>query len=593
MHSNGTVGTARWVKVALTVGFLGLAGGAYGAVSDPATGYELSVYKATPLTFWVGVGVALLAGLVVAWFGATAAGRTVGCVLGGGAVSAVLALPLLRGYYFLGHADTMTYFGWVKDIAAGGLTPDELLYPGIHTLAVFVGQGARLPLWRALLLVVFLFCVAFFVFFPLAVRRLVDRDRIVTLAAFSAFLLLPVNLLSTHVQAHSFTQTLLFSALVVFLLVLYLRTEGEQARGRAVGALLALSTSAMVLYHPQQAANLLAVFLAVAVSQFVTGALNWRRKFRPIYAQTGLFGTVFVAWTARHYSSIEIPLSNLATGLLGYLRGSPPTAGEEVVTQAQSLSAIGAGLVEIYLKLFLVSTVYLGLAGLLALAVVWNRTDYDFPDRLVALFAVGVVAVSPLPVAYFLGNVSEHYFRHLGFIMLLVSVFGALALSEGHQLFDRSRRGGLGTLYSYGVPVALALMLVLSLVAFLPSPYIDKPNRHVTQSERAGYETALDSTPEDAEFAALQGKLYRYYDGIYGTTDTPNNRRSVSAQNMTSLGSFFDGEGYVAVSEYERQREVDAYRQLRFSRAEFASLRTQTDVDRVFANREMTLYRVG
>jgi hypothetical protein len=62
---------------------------------------------------------------------------------------------------------------------------------------------------------------------------------------------------------------------------------------------------------------------------------------------------------------------------------------------------------------------------------------------------------------------------------------------------------------------------------------------------------------------------------------------------MTSLGSFFDGEGYVAVSEYERQREVDAYRQLRFSRAEFASLRTQTDVDRVFANREMTLYRIG
>jgi hypothetical protein len=166
MHSNGTVGTARWVKVALTVGFLGLAGGAYGAVSDPATGYELSVYKATPLTFWVGVGVALLAGLVVAWFGATAAGRTVGCVLGGGAVSAVLALPLLRGYYFLGHADAMTHFGWVKDIAAGGLTPDELLYPGIHTLAVFVGQSAGLPLRRALLLVVFLFCVTFFVFFP-------------------------------------------------------------------------------------------------------------------------------------------------------------------------------------------------------------------------------------------------------------------------------------------------------------------------------------------------------------------------------------------------------------------------------------------
>jgi len=57
---------SRLSKIALLVGFGALLVGTLTAYRDPATGYELSIYRGTPWTFWAGVGVALVASLTVA-----------------------------------------------------------------------------------------------------------------------------------------------------------------------------------------------------------------------------------------------------------------------------------------------------------------------------------------------------------------------------------------------------------------------------------------------------------------------------------------------------------------------------------------------
>lgn len=593
MYGSRRTGT-RLTKAGLITGFLALTAGCVAAITNPATGFELSIYTATPVAFWAGVGVALLIALVVAWFETARPLRTVACVLGGGAVSAVLALPILRGYYFFGHADAMTHLGWTKDLASGRMATTELIYPGIHTFAVFLGGITGRSLQWSLMFVVFLLGVLFLVLFPVGVRRLTDRDRTTELAAFSAFMLLPINLLSTHQQAHAFTQALFFSTLVLFVLFVYLQLDPRSSSPRdlGTGALLALSTAAVVLYHPQQAANLLLVFGAIAGYQLVGTWRGWTRPFRNVYGQTIWFGTVFAAWTFAHTSFVRRPIANLVGGVVGYLTGNPPTAGGAVVSQTQSLTAIGSGIVEIYLKLFLVSTVYLVLAGVLAVAVLRHRTPDDFPDRITAFLVLGLVAVTPLPVLYFLGNVAEHYFRHFGFIMLVVSILGALALSAGRRWASRADDRDAASIYKVAVPVALAVMLVLSLVTVFPSPYIHKSNRHVTQSEMTGYELALDNVDND-DVVSIRGQIHRYSDGIYGTRARAENRQRVDAANLTSLPSFFDGEGYVVISEYERRREVGAYEGLRFTEEDFEALSTRRGVDRVLANREVTLYHVG
>jgi hypothetical protein len=595
MHSGISTGDSRWSKLALIVGFCSLSLAVTAAIVAPATAFELSLYSATPLVFWFGAGSALLMSLLVGWFARWGRVRAIACVLGGGTITTIVALPLIRGYYFFGHADAMTHLGWVKNLAAGEIGPTAFIYPGTHLLSVFVSETTGYPVRRALMLVVVLVSVLFLLLFPLAVRRLLDRERIVTIAAFSAFLLLPVNLLSTHLQAHPFTQALLYSTLVLFVLFVYLGIAPSSAASerRSVGAFLGLTTAGVVFYHPQQAVNLLVVFAAITTYQALARRLGWDRRSQSLYGQTVWFAAVFLGWTAVQYSQIDGPASNLATGVLRYLRGAPPTAGGAVTSQSQSLSAIGAGLVEMYLKLFLVSTIYIALAGLVVLAVFLNRTDQRFPNRQVTFLTAGLVAMTPLPVLYFLADVAEHYFRHYGFIMLLVSVLSILAISEAESWADALPTGMFESAYRYGVPVALGVMLVLSVITIYPSPYIYKSNRHVTESEMRGFSLAFDHVENESAMVGIRAKLYRYQDAIKGTEGSPNNERTLTGSNLTSLPAFFDREGYLIYSQYAREREVGAYRELRFTEEEFESVSRQPGVDKLLANREVSLYHVG
>jgi len=105
-----------WVtNAALTLGFLALTAALVSARTNPAVGYEVSVYRATPVAVWAGLGVAFVVSLVVSLFERSRL-RWVGLALGGTAALTVFALPLIRGYYYYGANDAMTHLGWVRDL---------------------------------------------------------------------------------------------------------------------------------------------------------------------------------------------------------------------------------------------------------------------------------------------------------------------------------------------------------------------------------------------------------------------------------------------------------------------------------------------
>ncbi|QLH81184.1 hypothetical protein [Halosimplex pelagicum] len=595
VRANMRTANAPWrvrSKLSLVAGFLSLTGGIYAAIANPATRYELSIYAATPTAFWVGIGGALAVSITVAWFDPHRYGRSLACVLAVLGTGSVVALPLFRAYRFFGHADPMTHLGWVKDFATGALSPSELFYPGVHTVSVFVGRLTGMPLARSLLFVVAVFGLVYLLLFPLVVGRLLDRDRAVVLGTFTAVLLLPINLISTHLHAHPFTQTVLFSSFLLLALLRYLQSPpakgGRSNRGN--GSLLVIAIAAVVLYHPQQAANLLVVFGAISVLQFVG---RWRGRpatYRTVYAHTAFFALTFAVWTLSNASFLRRPVGNLVSGLGGYLTGSASNAGSNVASQGQSLSAIGSGFVEIYLKLFSVTTVFLALAALATLAVVLNWTSDDVPDTIVGYVVFAGVALTPLPVAYFLGSVAEHYFRHFGFMMVLVALLAVVALRELEpRRLDSSRR--LRTFaYEYGVPVLFAVMIPLAVLTAFPSPYIHKANRHVPSAELTGYGTALEHVDESKAIGGIRGKVDRYRDALYGSVRTGERDDDITAENMTALASYYDRGGYFILTEYERQREVAAYEELRYDRADFSTLGRQPGVDRVVANSDVTLY---
>ncbi|WP_152436460.1 MFS transporter [Halosimplex carlsbadense] len=565
------------------------------ARTTPATGYELSIYAQTPDAFWVGVGAATAVGLVTSLFARPAASRVLGLVLGVSSYAAVVGLPLLRGYHYFGRGDGMTHLGWTRGLLVGNNEVFSMFYPGIHTFAIFVGESTGLPLTRSLLYVVFAFAVVFALFVPMCAWALTGDLRTTAVATFSGFLLLPITNISTQLVPHTTTQTVLFAPVVVYLLVRYLRSDrGGTLVPTGAGTLLAVALAALVVYHPQQALNFLLMLATICGLQLV--ARRWIShpsvtEPRRVYAQTGFLAVFWMAWSHGHER-----FRSGATNAVGEISKALTGGGGVAADTAQrggSLTEIGSGLFEIFLKIFSVAGVYSAVTAALLLVALFGRLggDDDIEPSFHRYMAGALVPVAALFGLYVLGSVSTQAFRHLGFLLVFVTLVGAVGIGRGWRLLsDRLPRAPVGS----AVAVFLAVAIVVSALTVFPSPWIYLPSQHVSEQSMSGYETTFEHATVSDGVYSVRGDADRFADAHYARKVPNTPFGSVNETAMRTSLSTYHGTGwYLAVSEADRKREVLAYDQLRYSRESFALVRTQRGVSSVVDNGGFELYYVS
>lgn len=586
-------------KVALLVGYLALATGTLVAVNRPATGYELSIYAATPVAFWLGVGLAVFVSLALSLSGTAGPRRSLALWLGGTAVVAIVALPVVRSYRYYGWNDPMTHLGWVRDLATGGIAPESLFYPAVHTVSLFGARVLGMPLTRAVLVTVVLCVVLYVLFVTLTVRTLTTGPRAVAIGLFSAALVLPVTNLSTHPQAHPFTQTTLLSALLLFLLVVYLSdpdTTGVVTTS-PVALLLVVVSLSLVVFHPQAAANVLVVFATLSGLQAVARLIPWRRldAFRTgaaLYLPTICLAVFFVLWTT-NFDLLAGNATKLVDSVGRVLQGQSDQAAQNVQTQSESLVAIGASLPRVFLKLFLPAVVFSVLSAIAFFGAVFDRdvTPSGVPTDLVVSLGVGFFPVVVLFGVYLVGGVSEMYFRHLAFVLVPVTLLGAVALSG---LLSRPVAVGWPRLSLVIAAVGLAILVPTSLLFYYPSPSIHKPTQHVTDAEMTGYRGTFDRQAPNTTVVGLRGGPWREHDAVVGTGASTGStmKTGVSGENLSRLGSQLDPPSYFVYSQGDYEREVLAYEELRYARSDFRAVGSQPGVDRVMSNGDVRLFYV-
>ncbi|WP_458188924.1 hypothetical protein [Haladaptatus sp. NG-WS-4] len=593
--------THRLEKSALVVGFCSLAMAVFVAHESPATGYELSIYGATPTSFWIGAAVALLVGTAVAvsspdWY------RSLGLVLGGTAMFSIASLPLLRGYHFYGPGDALTHLGWAKDIISGDMAVYELLYPGTHTIAIVLSEVTGLSLRRSLLMMVSAFVLVYLLFVPLTVRVVTDDDRAETFAALAGFLLLPINAISVFVMPHPTSQAILFLPLVLYLVAKYV-TSSDGRRlplfGTAAGTLLALTSLAMVLVHPQQAVNVILLFGGVVVVQFVYRLFHDGHaiaRHRPMYAQTLFLMATFLMWTPFHERSGGA-VSSLLSSLI-----DDPTAGADATQAAASLSQLGGSIRLLFVKLFLVSLLFSVVAGLFMLGGLFDRVKGTDTCAFVKYFAIGMIPLTGLFGVFFVASLGQFHFRVMGFIMVPVTVLGGVAFARGTSLVER-RLPNADPVAGFTAGVFLFL-LVLSVPTLFHSPYMYQPSGHVSESQMAGYETAFDQRG-DALFTGLRSPGDRYSDAILGYNESQRNdfrgepiygsELNATGENFTArrLVTAFEDPRYLPVTDSAKARELDVYNGLRFPKRGFRTLDSNPRVSRVQSGGEFQLYHLN
>jgi hypothetical protein len=241
--------------------------------------------------------------------------------------------------------------------------------------------------------------------------------------------------------------------------------------------------------------------------------------------------------------------------------------------------------------MFLVAAIFCALAGALMAASLLGRADDSRPTANALAMYLGVASLLSLPVitVYFAGDIAEHYFRHLGFLFLIAVIVGALALSRG---IDRLETSFDPAIVSVVVVLGFAVLLPLSLATVYPSPFMFKQTQHVTDTEIDGYRTVFDMNDEDLELAGIRRGPSRFSDAISGVAASRSYDATVSAANLSRLGAQYADGGYLVETDRDRGREVDAYRELRYTEESFRSLDRQRGVNRVVTNGALRLYHV-
>lgn len=596
MDQKRAFGNWRWNLVGI-LGFLTLTGGLLVAHWNPATGYELSIYTATPIGFWIGIVIAFFCSLLLGFWRGREEYRLLGVVLGGLASTAVLALPLIRNYRSHGTSDALTHVGFARELVAGSMTPVDLFYPGIHTLATFIDLVIGFAIWRSMLFVPLLVVVAYFIFVPLVAREIVGGSWATTVGAFSSFLLVPLHQIANTTHAHPSSQAILFTPVVIFLILRYIRSRKDN-RWDAIlsptGAALYLGVLAIILYHPQQALNVILLLSAISLLQLVLTRVlaSPRPAHAPVYSITTFSVIAYTAWLFRYPFATGTAVDALES-ISTYLFGTPPTAGTAVGSQVGSLQAIGVSLPIFYLKLFGVSTVFVVLTAGVVLAAHRSRfssmsAKHD-TNTVIRYFEFALFLMLLVTLLYFFGDVSEYYFREAGFMLMIGTILGAagIAYAAGLTTTPRSRATARVTM-----SVGFAVLLLLSMPVLFNSPYIHRANAHVTDAKVSGYETTFQVTDESSWMAGVRQEPQRYYDALVSISDNGRRDGTVNSSEIHRLQDQRSGAWYLVMHRNTFDREVIAYRGYRYTERDLRAVDRQTRVNRVLSNGHVDLFYI-
>lgn len=597
----------RGFKLLLLIGFLACGLSTLVAHGSPSAGFELSIYRSTPIAFWLGAAVSLLVGLIVS---VSAGGRlrSLAVLLSGTGFASIVSIPLLRGYYFYGEYDSLTHIGYIKDVDGGVLSPFDLFYPGVHELTLLIQSLTGFPLPKSLLFVVFLFPLVFVAFLSLATYALVEHSGEFVFEAdhfsaviglYSGMLLLPINQIATHYMApHSFSESVLYSSLPIYLLLLFVKSKPVGPLSRApLAVLFAISSVAMVFLHPLQAAVFVVVLGVMAFIQFVYRRYDPRHpiaKNERMYSLAVFHTVVFALWTfekPKFTDTYGLVLSEIGSVFLG----GDAVTGAVVQQQQSSLIAVGSGLDDIFLRLFLVSALFALLGGVVCLGSITGRLDDRLPEA--KYFAASLIVLVPLSAMMFVGRVSKYFFRLHGSIMVFVTILGAVGM---FLLFRRGRRTLSTPQARLVVSILFCLLLVHSMAILYTSPFIYKFNRQVSEANYEGYESAFSHQEAGIMYAGIRQGPNRYMHAIYGTESVPPSKNAeyhgyaktaiVPGADLTDLGDYFEEDHYVIVTTRDVEREIGGYRELRYNASEFDSIATQPGVHRVQSNGAFELY---
>ena len=492
MFSPSAIQRQRFQKVLLTFLFLLLSVALVITWNTPATGYESSIYRSTPLILWVSLIASVIVGvaLVVVSIVKNELDRSslwkIGFLLVFLSYTVCLALFIIRGYYmWCMTGDPASHIGWIKETINAGHVPTSIIYPITHIylseLVYFTGLDL-VVLHKIVPLAIGSLCVLFM--YVLAKALFANYGCALLAGVISCCL--------TFGWYHNLTPNALSNMLIpfaLFLIIKFLQTR-EWTWAIPLSAIIILYPVFHVLPAIVLGLVLLTLWIPVKLAETIQN-LRERRAYILKYNREDLRLVVpfllLLSWFIFWISSFQVfghTIKDIYDTVALEEKESKGAAFLDQISYAQNY---GYSVVEQALKVYGVQAI-LVLLSLLALLLLWREFSSRGQNKPLLSLYGPFIAILFMMGILFIFNLPFGPFRFMIYISMLGTLFAAYLLS--HFLVDRkSKNNSLLQRTAFKVPCVTAVIILLFLASMLilyPSPYNLGMSYHTTQSEVMG-----------------------------------------------------------------------------------------------------------
>lgn len=466
---------------------------------EPAKKYEISIYDAYPLIFWISLILNLYLTYIILIYNYTNKFYVYVLMLNILTLNIILySMPLMRGYFIYGRCDTLRHLGKIKDIIITRYIHEQNQYPAMHILGAYLKLIANLDYTETVTSINTFFAILFGVWYLIFCRIFIKVG--------DSKLLIPI----LFTPIFGFWNTLMVGNMLSFMMLpilLYIRFSRIRVTEKNI--LMILLFSLLIIFHLETTVYAITIFIALDLILFVI-----RNKYdifvsnNSYFLKSNVFIFVIVFWMfwSFKFEIVQIFLRGIYRSILipAYIN---PTY--KLYENILAEFGINTDLIKILLFRYSIVTIFFVISIYILIVLLKKKeiiTNYKEKIYLITNYSLLFMFLTLFFIVFKLHFVSfERFLRYIIFFS-----FPAFYIFIKRYLYMK---------YKKLIPLAILFFIILaSIFSVYISPLTGRENEQVTMSEYSGMEWFF-------KFRDINTKVYeqkissdRFFEAIYGTT---------------------------------------------------------------------------
>jgi hypothetical protein len=568
---------------------------------NPAIKYEASIFKSTPLIYWIALIISLLIGFYIVILESQSARKNKlhnysALILIIIAYISFLALWIIRGYYFWCAEDPLSHLGAINNLLTIGHIDSTNIYPITH---IFVVENVKLlnldpiNLCKYIPLLYGLFFVLFMYIFAKSIFSNKEIAFYVLLVSFIPMHLWYLNLTPNHLA--NLTLPLAF-----YILIKYIYDKGYQWC-----ILFIVMIILFPVFHPVPSLALLIMIIVLTPPgiNITKKIFNKFFKFKldmgkstMIYSALILF-VLIITWVSSFYIW-NATIKNIQM----LITEGGPTQLDNLGANIAYAQSYGYSVFNQFLKVYGGLVIYLTFT-VIGFIIVWNKiknnaSEYIYNYKFITLLMPMMIFIIIMGLFY-LTNIQAFGADRLEiYIILLSTLYVAYVLYQYVYKSSRSQNIIHKNIAIILVPVFLVFLFALAAINLYPSRFILSYNWQITKTETIGMNWLLHKKGKN-NITSLSIDPGRFADALLTKTERAeikvNDQIPVNLKipfhfgynENSNLGEHYNDNVYMVLKYSDLILYKEVYpnmANIRFNDNDFIRLQEDNSVNKIYEN---------